>query len=53
VGDFFGADKMNDSCGKMTHMGTMDGRFSILKYNRCESWNVVLKLPTRNKDIVV
>jgi len=51
---------MNNSCGKMTHMGTMDGGFSILKCNRCESWNVVLKLPKINfnsnfvmRDIVV
>lgn len=60
MGDFLGADKVNCSRGKMTHMGTMDGGFSILKCNRCESWNVVLKLPKRNfnsnfvmKDIVV
>lgn len=60
MGDFFGADKMNDSCGKMTRMGTMGGGFSILKCSRCESWNVVLKLRKRNfnssfvmKDIVV
>jgi len=51
---------MNNICEKMTHMGIMDGGFSILKCNRCESWNVVLKLPKINfnsnfvmKDIVV
>lgn len=60
MGDFFGADKMNNSCEKMTHMRTVDRGFSILKRNRCESWNVALKLPKINfnsnfvmKDIVV
>ena len=51
---------MNNSCEKMTHMRTVDRGFSILKRNRCESWNVALKLPKINfnsnfvmKDIVV
>jgi len=60
MGDCFGADKMNNICEKMTHMGIIDGGFRILKCNRCESWDVVLKLPKINfnsnfvmKDIVV
>jgi hypothetical protein len=44
--DFSGL--LNDSCRKMAHMGMLDRCYSIVKYSRCDYWNVVLKFPKIN-----
>jgi hypothetical protein len=30
MGGFLGAEEVNDACGTMTHMGTMDRGFTVL-----------------------